>query len=91
LPTLVWVAFVFAVLGPLFLTNLLWFNSIERVGPSRAALYANLQPFFGAIFALLILSESVTRLQVAGGVLIAVGILLSRGRQPALVAQEAGT
>src|SRR5437879_1013661 len=43
LPGLVWVAYVFAVLGPLCLTNLLWFNSIEQVGPSRASLYANLQ------------------------------------------------
>jgi drug/metabolite transporter (DMT)-like permease len=88
LPTLVLVAYVFAVLGPLFLTNLLWFNSIERVGPSRASLYANLQPFLGAIFALLLLSESMTAIQVAGGLLIAAGILLSRGRQPVLVPQE---
>ena len=88
LPTLVLVAYVFAVLGPLFLTNLLWFNSIERVGPSRASLYANLQPFLGAIFALLLLSESMTPIQVAGGLLIAAGILLSRGRQPVLVPQE---
>jgi drug/metabolite transporter (DMT)-like permease len=89
LPALVWLAFVFAVLGPLVVTNLLWFNSIERVGPSRASLYANLQPFLGAIFALLILSESMTRYQVAGGLLIATGIVLSRGREPALAAQEA--
>ncbi|HWH53955.1 MAG TPA: DMT family transporter [Gaiellaceae bacterium] len=88
LPTLVWVAFVFAVLGPLFLTNLLWFNAIDRVGPSRASLYANLQPFLGAIFALLLLSEPLTRYQVAGGLLIATGIVLSRGREPALVAAE---
>ena len=88
LPTLVLVAYVFAVLGPLFLTNLLWFNSIERVGPSRASLYANLQPFLGAIFALLLLSESMTAIQVAGGLLIAAGILLSRGRQPVLLPQE---
>jgi drug/metabolite transporter (DMT)-like permease len=88
LSSLVWVAYAFAVLGPLFVTNLLWFNSIERVGPSRASLYANLQPFLGAIFALLILSESMTRLQVGGGLLIAAGIVLSRGRQPALVPQE---
>jgi drug/metabolite transporter (DMT)-like permease len=88
LPTLVLVAYVFAVLGPLFLTNLLWFNSIERVGPSRASLYANLQPFLGAIFALLLLSESMTPIQVAGGLLIAAGILLSRGREPVLVPQE---
>jgi drug/metabolite transporter (DMT)-like permease len=87
LPGLVWVAYVFAVLGPLTLTNLLWFNAIERVGPSRAALYTNLQPFLGAIFALLILSESMTRLQVAGGLLIAVGIVLSSRREPATVAQ----
>jgi drug/metabolite transporter (DMT)-like permease len=88
LPSLVWVAYVFAVLGPLCLTNLLWFNSIEQVGPSRASLYANLQPFLGAIFALLLLSESMTALQVGGGVLIAAGIVLSRRDQPALVVQE---
>lgn len=87
-PPLVWVACAFAVIGPLFLTNLLWFNSIERVGPSRAAIYTNLQPFFGAIFALLILSESFTRLQIAGGFLIAAGIVLSRREHPALVPQE---
>jgi drug/metabolite transporter (DMT)-like permease len=88
LPSLVWVAYVFAVLGPLSLTNLLWFNSIEQVGPSRASMYANLQPFLGAIFALLILSESITALQIGGGVLIAAGIVLSRRDQPALVVQE---
>ena len=87
LPALVWLAYAFAVLGPLFLTNLLWFNAIDRVGPSRAALYTNLQPFLGAIFALVILSESITPLQVAGGVLIAAGIVLSR-HEPALVPQE---
>jgi drug/metabolite transporter (DMT)-like permease len=85
LPGLVWLALVFAVLAPLFLTNLLWFNSIDRVGPSRASLYANLQPFLGAIFALVLLHEPLTGYQVAGGVLIAVGIVLSRRREPALV------
>jgi drug/metabolite transporter (DMT)-like permease len=85
LPSLVWLAFVFAVLAPLFLTNLLWFNSIDRVGPSRASLYANLQPFLGAIFALVLLHEPLTRYQVAGGLLIATGIILSRRQAPALV------
>jgi drug/metabolite transporter (DMT)-like permease len=88
LPGIVWVAYVFAVLGPLSLTNLLWFNAIERVGPSRASLYANLQPFLGAIFALLILSESITALQIGGGVLIAAGIVLSRREQPVVLVQE---
>jgi drug/metabolite transporter (DMT)-like permease len=70
----------FAVIGPLVAANLFWFGGISRVGPSRAAVFANLQPFFGAIFALLILSEPITRLQVAGGLAIAAAIVLSRAR-----------
>src|SRR5438876_4629542 len=81
---LVWIGFVFAVLGPLVLTNLLWFTAIDRVGPSRAAVFANLQPFLAAVIALLLLSENLTRYQVAGGLAIGAGILLSRGRQPPL-------
>ncbi len=74
----IWLSLAFAVTGPLVAANLLWFGAISRVGPSRASVFANLQPFLAAIFSLLILSESMTRIQVAGGVAIAAGILLSR-------------
>ena len=57
---LVWLGFAFAVVGPLVITNLLWFTAIDRVGPSRASLFANLQPFLAAIVALLLLSEKIT-------------------------------
>jgi drug/metabolite transporter (DMT)-like permease len=78
---LVWIGFAYAVLGPLVITNLLWFTAIDRVGPSRASLFANLQPFLAAIVALLLLSERITSVQVAGGLAIAGGIVLaSRGR-----------
>src|SRR5439155_20654232 len=52
--TLTWLGFGFAVIGPLFLTNILWFTSIGKVGPSRASLYSNLQPALGAMFALVL-------------------------------------
>ncbi|TMK93365.1 MAG: DMT family transporter [Actinobacteria bacterium] len=77
-----WVCLGYALLGPLVLTNVLWFTAIDRVGPSRATLFANLQPFVAAIFALAILSERITPLQVAGGLAIGAGIVLSRGRRP---------
>jgi drug/metabolite transporter (DMT)-like permease len=80
---LVWIGFVFAVLGPLVVTNLLWFSAINRVGPSRAAIFANLQPFLAAVIALLLLDEELTRFQVAGGLAIGAGILLSRRLAPA--------
>jgi len=82
LDALVWAAFAFAVLGPLVLTNFLWFSAIERVGPSRATLVTNLQPFLAAIFAVALLSEELTRLQIAGGVAIGSALLLAR-RRPA--------
>ena len=74
---LVWIGFAFAVLGPLVLTNFLWFTAIDRVGPSHASLFANLQPFLAAVIALIVLSESITSLQVAGGLALAGGILLA--------------
>jgi len=83
LEPLVWAALVFAVLGPLVLTNVLWFTAIERVGPSRATLVTNLQPFLAALFAVALLSEELTWLQVAGGLAIGVSLLLAR-RRPAL-------
>jgi drug/metabolite transporter (DMT)-like permease len=85
---LVWAGLAFAIVGPLVLTNVLWFTAIDRVGPSRATLFANLQPFIAAVFALLLLSEELTRLEIAGGFLIGAGILLERGRRPT-VAQPA--
>jgi len=79
---LVWVGFAFAVLGPLVLTNVLWFTAIDQVGPARASLFANLQPFLAAIIALLLLDEELSRAQVAGGFAIAAGILIARERRP---------
>jgi drug/metabolite transporter (DMT)-like permease len=74
----VWLGFGYAVIGPLFLTNILWFTAIDRVGPSRASLFGNLQPFFAVFFALVLLSETLHPLEIVGGVLIFVGIALER-------------
>jgi drug/metabolite transporter (DMT)-like permease len=78
----VWLGFVYAVIGPLFLTNILWFTAVDRVGAARASIFNNMQPFFGVLFALLILSESIHGLEIAGGLLIFLGIAYERvGRQ----------
>jgi drug/metabolite transporter (DMT)-like permease len=79
---LVWIGFAFAVIGPLVTTNLLWFTAIARVGPSRASLFANLQPFLAAVIALLLLDEPITATQVLGGLAIGAGIALAP-RHPA--------
>ena len=79
--TLMWVCFAFAVIGPLFLTNILWFTAISRVGPSRASLFSNMQPLFGVLFALVLLGEHLTRWEVIGGVAILGAVLVERSRR----------
>jgi drug/metabolite transporter (DMT)-like permease len=59
-------------------SNLLWFTAVGRVGAARASVYLNLQPFFGAVSALLLLSERIHALQWLGGGVIVAGIVLSR-------------
>jgi drug/metabolite transporter (DMT)-like permease len=79
---LMWVCFGFAVIGPLFLTNILWFTAISRVGPSRASLFSNMQPLFGVLFALVLLNEHLSRWEVVGGVAILSAVLVERSRRP---------
>lgn len=78
----IWALLVFATLGPLVLTNVFWFRSIHRIGPAKATLAANLQPFVAAVLAVVLLSEPLGALQVVGGVLIAAGILVARRARP---------
>ena len=78
---LAWSSLVYSALPSIVLGNILWFTAINRVGPGRASLFTNLQPFIAAVFALLVLSEHLGALQVAGGFVIAVGLALG-GRRP---------
>ncbi len=80
--TLMWVCFGFAVIGPLFLTNILWFTAISRVGPSRASLFSNMQPLFGVLFAIVLLGEHLSRWEVVGGAAILGAVLVERSRRP---------
>jgi drug/metabolite transporter (DMT)-like permease len=82
LSTLAWAAFFYSLFFSLVFTNIMWFTAIDRVGASRASLYANLQPFLGAFFALVVLSEEMGALQFAGGFVIGAGILLARFARP---------
>jgi O-acetylserine/cysteine efflux transporter len=79
---LAWAAFVYSLFFSLVFTNIMWFTAIDRVGAARASLYANLQPFLGAFFALVVLSEEMGALQFAGGFVIAAGIFLARLARP---------
>ncbi len=79
---LAWSALLYSALASIVLGNVFWFTAIDRAGPGRASLFANMQPFVGALFAVIVLSERLAPVQLAGGCVIAAGIVL--GRRPRL-------
>jgi drug/metabolite transporter (DMT)-like permease len=76
-----WLAFGYALLPSYILSNLVWFRTIGLVGAPRAALYINLEPFLGALFAVILLSEHISPLEAVGGAITAAAlVLLPRGK-----------
>jgi drug/metabolite transporter (DMT)-like permease len=74
---LAWGALVYASLGAYVAGNGLYLASIQRVGASRASLYANTAPFAGTVLSVLVLSERLGLIQLFGGALILAAVLLA--------------
>jgi drug/metabolite transporter (DMT)-like permease len=75
-----WGSLGYAVVLTGVLTNLLYFTAVGRVGPSRAAMFGYLQSFLGVLFAVALLGERVTALQLAGGLVVIGSVIMSRSR-----------
>ena len=73
-----WGALAYSTVFPLVVTNVLYFAALRRVGAARATLFMYLQPFLGALFAALLLSEAIGGIQLVGGVFIVGGVALGR-------------
>jgi drug/metabolite transporter (DMT)-like permease len=78
--TLAWICLAYSALGTLVITNLLWFRVVGRVGAAKSSYFLNLQPFGAALLAWLLLGETITAIQILGGIGIAAGIVISRVR-----------
>jgi drug/metabolite transporter (DMT)-like permease len=54
-----------------------WYRAVHVVGPSRSAIFMNVQPVVGVLLAALLLGERVGVWDVAGGALVLVGVALT--------------
>lgn len=59
-----------------------WYKAVEVVGPSRSAMFMNLQPVVGVALAASVLAEPITLWQVMGGVFVLAGVALTTRRPP---------
>lgn len=76
-PTMWWVIAYSAWLS-MVLVYLFWFRGVKLLGPTRTAIYSNLQPVVAILFAWAVLHEVPTAWQGVGTATIIAGIFLSR-------------
>lgn len=77
-PGAAWGAIAYGSLGALVFAYVCWYRGVKVLGPTRTALYGNLQPFIALIVAWLTLHETPTAWQALGAVTIVGGVLLTR-------------
>jgi len=82
-----WLVLVYhAVLGAI--AHLWWYAAVERVGPSRAAIFLNVTPLVGIALAAVLLGEPIGPWQIGGVALVLGGVALTTRppRPPATIA-----
>ncbi len=78
----------YSALGAVALGFLIYTIAARSLGPARTATYSYLQPFLSVIAAALLIREPILPLQIAGGVVLLVGVIVGRP-QPHKVAGAA--
>ena len=78
LPTSAWGALAYSGILALVVAYLFWYRGVRVLGPTRSAMYSNLQPVVALVVAWLALGEQPTLAQVFGAAAIMIGLLLTR-------------
>ena len=77
-----WIAMLYGSLGGLVIAYLLWYRGVKVLGPTRTALFGNLQPLIALGVAWITLREVPTLWQSVGAAAIVGGVLLTRAAAP---------
>jgi drug/metabolite transporter (DMT)-like permease len=75
---LTWAAIAYSGIGSLVVAYFFWYRGVRVLGPTRTALYSNLQPVIALLIAWAWLSEVPTPWQWAGAATIIGGVVLTR-------------
>jgi drug/metabolite transporter (DMT)-like permease len=77
-PTLGWAALAYSGVFALVVAYYFWYRGVKVLGPTRTAMYSNLQPVIAVLVAWIMLGEVPTVWQCVGAVSIMVGLLMTR-------------
>ena len=73
-----WSALVYSGVFALVIAYYFWYRGVRVLGPTRTAMYSNLQPVIGVAMAWVLLHETPTTWQIVGAISIMSGLLLTR-------------
>jgi drug/metabolite transporter (DMT)-like permease len=77
-PPSLWPALLYSAIIAMVFAYLFWYRGLRVLGPTRTAVYANVQPLIAMLVAWLALREVPTPWQVLGATMIVGGLLLTR-------------
>jgi drug/metabolite transporter (DMT)-like permease len=77
-PPSAWGAVAYSGIGALVVAYLIWYRGVRVIGPTRTAMYGNLQPVVALAVAWLMFGEIPTAVQAGGAAAIMAGILMTR-------------
>jgi drug/metabolite transporter (DMT)-like permease len=73
-----WLGLAFSAVLAIAIGYTLWYTGVSRIGSARTALYDNLVTVFAVASAWILLSESMTVIQIIGAVLVFVSLYVAR-------------
>lgn len=73
-----WAALFYASVVSMGVAYILWYRGLRLLGPTRTAIYSNLQPMIALLVAWAFLSETPTVFQTIGAATIVAGVFLTR-------------
>jgi drug/metabolite transporter (DMT)-like permease len=73
-----WGAIAYSGIAGLVIAYLFWYRGVRVLGPTRTAMYVNLQPVFALLIAWIVLSEQPGTAQLLGAASVMAGLLLAR-------------
>ncbi|MDB4873614.1 MAG: putative rane protein [Gemmatimonadetes bacterium] len=78
MPPLGWTAVAYSGVFALVIAYYFWYRGVRTIGPTRTAMYSNLQPLIAVLVAWVMLHETPTPWQAVGALCIMGGLLLTR-------------
>jgi drug/metabolite transporter (DMT)-like permease len=72
------VLLVYSGIGPFCVAGMIWNFCVRRIGPSRTAIYSNLQPIIAAVTGAIFIGEPLTAILMVGTVMVLTGVALVR-------------